>query len=322
MKKIISVLCIAVLLMSLSACGNSNSGSEEASTMKNDTEQFSFDAQVNRIQANACYTYGLKADGTLISSSEPFIDGDNVVKTLPECLTWKGIKNFSSSSEAVAAVLEDGSVVMCGGLVDETQYSNFDSISGWKDVVQVAMGKYDIVALKSDGSVEIAGIHQTKDIGDNKGFVQVESGCNPMGVKADGSVVVWNWSWNDSIEDTSKWTDIISVSSCWNHIVGLKSDGTVVACGNNEFGQCDVSEWTDIVAISAGVDFTIGLKSDGTVVACGKNDDGTCNVNKWSNVVEIDAGYYHSVGICSDGSVLTTGANYQGQCNTDGWNLK
>ena len=30
------------------------------------------------------------------------------------------------------------------------------------------------------------------------------------------------------------------------HTVGLKSDGTVVAVGNNEFGQCDVGSWRDI----------------------------------------------------------------------------
>ena len=30
------------------------------------------------------------------------------------------------------------------------------------------------------------------------------------------------------------------------HTVGLKSDGTVVAMGDNEYGQCDVSGWRGI----------------------------------------------------------------------------
>ena len=47
----------------------------------------------------------------------------------------------------------------------------------------------------------------------------------------------------------------------------LKKDGTVVAVGWNEDGQCNVSDWKDIVAISAGYDHTVGLKKDGTVVA-------------------------------------------------------
>ena len=54
-------------------------------------------------------------------------------------------------------------------------------------------------------------------------------------------------------------------------LVGLRMDGTVVAVGNNEYGQCDVSGWTDIVSVAAGGAYTIGLKADGTVVAVGKN---------------------------------------------------
>lgn len=40
--------------------------------------------------------------------------------------------------------------------------------------------------------------------------------------------------------------DIIAVSADGTHTVGLKSDGTIVAAGRNEEGQCHVSDWTDI----------------------------------------------------------------------------
>lgn len=30
------------------------------------------------------------------------------------------------------------------------------------------------------------------------------------------------------------------------HTVGLKSDGTVTAVGDNKYGQCDVSNWRGI----------------------------------------------------------------------------
>ena len=66
---------------------------------------------------------------------------------------------------------------------------------------------------------------------------------------------------------------------CWaSHTVGLKSDGTVVAVGLNNYGQCDVEGWTDIVAVSAGARHTVGLKSDGTVVAVGYKFSGQCDV--------------------------------------------
>jgi alpha-tubulin suppressor-like RCC1 family protein len=69
----------------------------------------------------------------------------------------------------------------------------------------------------------------------------------------------------------SGWTDIVAISLGAEHIVGLRSDGTVVATGANGWGQCNVSGWTDIVSISAGAYNTMGLRSDGTVVAVGNN---------------------------------------------------
>jgi hypothetical protein len=59
------------------------------------------------------------------------------------------------------------------------------------------------------------------------------------------------------------------VAAGYYHTVGLKSDGTVVAVGDNTHGQCDVGGWTDIIQIGAGIYHTVGLKSDGTVVAAG-----------------------------------------------------
>ena len=55
--------------------------------------------------------------------------------------------------------------------------------------------------------------------------------------------------------------------------IAVRNDGTVVAVGHNEHGECDVSEWTDIVAVSAGSGHTVGLKSDGTVVAVGSGEE-------------------------------------------------
>src|SRR5512136_2977724 len=45
------------------------------------------------------------------------------------------------------------------------------------------------------------------------------------------------------------------------HTAGLKSDGTVVAVGDNTYGQCDVSSWTGVTQVAAGIYHTVGLKS-------------------------------------------------------------
>ena len=44
----------------------------------------------------------------------------------------------------------------------------------------------------------------------------------------------------------SGWPDIVAVAAGDAYTVGLKADGTVVAVGDNEYGQREVSGWTDI----------------------------------------------------------------------------
>lgn len=103
------------------------------------------------------------------------------------------------------------------------------------------------------------------------------------------------------------------------HIIGLRLDGTVIAEGQNDYGQCNVSDWTNIVAISAGAGYSIGLREDGTVLAVGFNEHGQCNVEKWTNIVAISAGESHTIGLRTDGTVLATGKNAEGQCNVNNW---
>ncbi len=103
------------------------------------------------------------------------------------------------------------------------------------------------------------------------------------------------------------------------NLVILRFDGTVLASGNNDFGQCNVSNWNDIYEIGVGVAHTVGLKKDETVVATGNNDYGQCNVSKWTNIKAIGAGNFHTIGLKDDGTVVATGNNDFGQCNVSKW---
>jgi alpha-tubulin suppressor-like RCC1 family protein len=62
-------------------------------------------------------------------------------------------------------------------------------------------------------------------------------------VLAAGQYVYDGWGyasdWSDL--DLSDWTDIVAISAGGNHILGLKSDGTIAAAGNNQYGQCDAA---------------------------------------------------------------------------------
>lgn len=106
----------------------------------------------------------------------------------------------------------------------------------------------------------------------------------------------------------------------YRHIVGVKSDGTVLAVGNNDQGQCNVENWTDIIAVAARGNRTVGLKADGTVVATGENQHGECNVGDWSDIVAIAVGYAHTAGLKRDGTVVAAGRNESDCCNVSGWN--
>jgi hypothetical protein len=109
------------------------------------------------------------------------------------------------------------------------------------------------------------------------------------------------------------------VAAGYDHTVGLKDDGTVVATGDNSYGQCDVDSWTGIVQVAAGAYHTVGLKDDGTVVATGDGTFGRCNVGGWTGIVQVAAGGYHTVGVKSDGTVVAVGRESAGQINVGGW---
>ncbi|MDD5021878.1 MAG: hypothetical protein PHR82_07120, partial [Endomicrobiaceae bacterium] len=117
--------------------------------------------------------------------------------------------------------------------------------------------------------------------------------------------------------ETFKGKIIVSISAGSSHTVGLKKDGTVVAVGDNNYGQCDVNGWENIIAISAGSDYTVGLKKDGRVVAVGNNLNGQCNVKNWKDVVATDS--KHTLRLKKDGRVVAVGDNSFGQCNVKNW---
>ena len=62
------------------------------------------------------------------------------------------------------------------------------------------------------------------------------------------------------------------ISAGMNHNLALLVDGSIVAWGDNNWGQCDVpAPNTDFVAVAAGYQYSLGLKADGSIVAWGWN---------------------------------------------------
>lgn len=112
----------------------------------------------------------------------------------------------------------------------------------------------------------------------------------------------------------------ISGSGVWGgsygHALGLKADATVIAWGENNWGQCNVPLGLDkVVAVAAGGMHSLALRADGSVTAWGRNSPGQTLVFP-RPLVALSAGALHNAAILSDGQVLVWGDNSAGQCNT------
>lgn len=121
----------------------------------------------------------------------------------------------------------------------------------------------------------------------------------------------------------SKITDVQNIISVgMSHIVALKADGTVVATGDNQDGQCDVQDWKGIKSICTGYRFTAGLRYDGTVIVThGKASWNrfSLDVANWTDIISISAGSGYLIGLKSDGTAVATGDNKDHQCEVQNW---
>lgn len=223
------------------------------------------------------------------------------------------LKGFAYSHNRWICGLQDDGRVCC--TYNGIMYSGINDCRYWNDIIKLSGNGDFCVGLKSDGTVVVAGnLYDKPYIGRLqlwRDIIDIDcKGNSVMGLKSDGTVVHMNTKpgYNNDGVDVSKWRDIIDIS-CGGHgqCLGLKSDGTVVASGRDNFdagrGRLNVGKWEDIVAIDAAGTKSVGLKSDGTVVAVGGNLQGECNVSCWKNVVAISG----DLGICEDGTVISTG---------------
>lgn len=98
---------------------------------------------------------------------------------------------------------------------------------------------------------------------------------------------------------------------------GWAQGGTVIAWGDNRYGQTNVPPGlSNVVAIAAGEWHNLALKADGTLIAWGVNNAGQRDIPSDlnnANVVVIATGGYHNLAVKADGTVRAWGANEYGQ---------
>lgn len=90
-------------------------------------------------------------------------------------------------------------------------------------------------------------------------------------------------------------------------------DGSVIAAGDNNEGQCNISEWSNIIAIDAVGDRTIGLRADGTVITTGSSYYDCGEVSNWRSISAISAGDYNTAGLQKNGTIIINNRQQSGR---------
>jgi len=311
--------------------------------------------------------YGTLGDGTNIGTT-----------TVVQVASLTGITAIAAGWWHSVFLKGDGTAYACGyndlgQLGDGTNNTSYVAVqvSGLTGVTAVAAGLYHSRFLKNNGTTWACGDNSLGELTDgtysNSSTVVQASAVWPGSITAitagvshclflcsDGSV----WGCGDGqygqqgnnrpgiiytaapAIESGNLTGVVSVAAGQFHSLFLKNDGTVWACGQNNFGELGdlgglvggarwaatpISGLTGITAISAGEYFSLFLKNDGTVWACGRNNVGQLGngtntssaapvqVSGLTDIIAIDAGSFHSLFLKSDGTVWACGYNIYGQ---------
>ena len=240
--------------------------------------------------------FGIKEDGSVIVLSNGSSGRYNYLEALPFLKNVKDIVSYEMESTKkdgeesnwawIFALHKDGTVISVVLRDKDGKVGYLPDYDSWENIKSITIDFSQPLGLKSDGTLVENKDGKPTQVGNYKNIAAVPQGfMNPVfGVylNKNGTVECNNDLDPDEISPISFWTDIISIADSDNTI-GLKKDGTVIAEGSNEQGQCNVSDWKNIVAIQTNENFTVGKRTDGTFVLAtndttlAKNFDKTVN---------------------------------------------
>jgi len=253
-------------------------------------------------------TVGLRADGSVVAcGKDTNISGENIGIN-NGVSKWEDIKSIRIAGNSVVGLRTDGTVVACGkgstSFDDEKWSATVRNISKWKNIVTIDTTGNKVVGLCQDGTVKYSDTNAKaySYISNLRNVIDVKAISYHIAVfYQDGTVELISSSGQDV-----QWEDIKSISGRFVTKICLRNDGTVFTWKDDD--ELPVSGWHDIVAIDSGASYAVGLTKNGTVVACGNNKNGQCEVADWNNIVAVRTnGALLTIGIRADGSVVCCG---------------
>jgi alpha-tubulin suppressor-like RCC1 family protein len=180
------------------------------------------------------------------------------------------------------------------------------SLPGNAATPMVAAGDYHSAALKSDGTVVTVGDDSLGQLGLGRSL-QTSAPIQVLGLGQIRTVIAGRL----------------------DQVLAIRSDGTVLAWGNNTSGQLgdgtntnrsspvQVRGLTGVTAITAGQNNTVALTDDGTVWVFGSNGYATSTIPVQvlglNGVTAIASGNIHTLALKQDGTVWAWGDNGSGE---------
>ncbi len=247
----------------------------------------------------------------LVATPHPQVVAWGAVTPLPP-----GINNVV----AVAAGTYHSLALKADGTVVESPLTSFSNSlqqgvvpAGLNNVVAVSAGQNLCLALLADGTVVQWGNNFSGKVAGLSNIVAIETGIQDgLALKADGTVV----GINSTYPVPAGLTNVVAISADHSYLA-LKSDGTVVAWGNNQYGETIVpAGLNNVVAIWSGGYYSVALKADGTIVAWGLNTSGESTPPAGLANVKAIAAVDHTLALKADGTVVSWGASFVPEVNT------
>ena len=169
---------------------------------------------------------------------------------------WSKINALYFKSDSMFGLCSDGHVA-----ANFYEYYDTDprlqQIGTWRDIVQLGFDgavRYVPVGLRRDGTIAAVSTYDGSEpygewiFNGWYGVKQLFSGQDyTIGLRQDGTLLVTGGEFDtvDYLRAVSTWDHVRCIYAAHgeytDHIVALRTDGTLVAAGDNSFGQCRVS---------------------------------------------------------------------------------